>query len=471
METILISSRPKRRSVCLALASAALACSVVSLPNEARAEKTLTKTDAFEVYIDGRAGAFFSWAFGDGVPQPHYELDPNGVAVQTHTAKGGGWSSTEEGRLSDDPVLAAQGKYAQGETSMMRIRSGFIGNILGLGVRAPLGTNTVSAYLQFWAFSENEARGKTNINFVDARQGYAKVEGPWGSVIAGRTRGLFSRGAADIDVQYAHKYGVGFPNRIDSNGPTSGQVGFGVMGSGFVSGLIYGTPRLAGFQLNAGVFDPVQLNAGGWTRTKFLRPEAELTYELSFADTGKLVLFGNGTYQDLYRSDYCPPQTDMNPFPCEETAYGVGYGGRFEFGPARLGLTGFTGRGLGLGYALQNDDASIDPQNNLREFDGYYGQTMFVLGPVDLFAGAGTVRVFLTDADKERQPSPADPTGMTLIIPNSVIKSTLGINGGVVFHASDSLHFDVDYFRAQADWYLGEKRVIHAINGGMTVTW
>src|SRR5690606_20788986 len=101
----------------------------------------------------------------------------------------------------------------------------------------------------------------------------------------------------------------------------------------------------------------------------------------------------------------------------------------------------------------------------------YYGQTMFVLGPVDLFAGAGTVRVFLTDADKERQPSPADPTGMTLIIPNSVIKSTLGINGGVVFHASDSLHFDVDYFRAQADWYLGEKRVIHAINGGMTVTW
>jgi hypothetical protein len=454
------------------VASSALAATVFCVANDAHAEKILAETKDFSVYIDGRVGGFFSWAFGDGAPQPAYAIDPNGNPIQIHTVKGGVWSATEEGRLSDDPVLAAQNIPAQGKVNMMRVRSGFISNILGVGLRMPLTETTmVSTYVQFWAFAENEARYKTHTNFLDARQGYGKIEGPWGSFIAGRTRGLFSRGATDIDVQYGHKYGVGFPNKIDSNGPTAGMIGFGVMGSGFVSGLIYGTPKLAGFQLNAGIFDPVQLSAGGWTRSKYVRPEAELTYELDFSDTGKVILFGNGVYQDVYKNEYCQPKSDTNPFPCDETAWGAGYGGRLEIGPARLGVTGFKGKGLGLGYALQNDDASIDPQNNLRDFDGYYGQTMFVFNPVDVFAGVGMVRVFLTDADKERVPSPADPTGATMIVPFSVIKRSLGINAGVVYHLSDFLHLDADYFRAQADWYLGEKRVINAVNAGMTVTW
>jgi hypothetical protein len=34
-----------------------------------------------------------------------------------------------------------------------------------------------------------------------------------------------------------------------------------------------------------------------------------------------------------------------------------------------------------------------------------------------------------------------------------------------------SVHFDVDYMRAEANWYLGEQQVIHVLNSGMTLTW
>ena len=117
---------------------------------------------------------------------------------------------------------------------------------------------TVTGYISIWAFIESTAQSKSNTNQADVRQGYAKLEGPWGSFLAGRTRTLFSRGATDIDVLYAHRWGVGFPGAtaIDSNGPTAGQVGFGVMGSGFAAALIYGTPVLGGFHLNIGAFDP-----------------------------------------------------------------------------------------------------------------------------------------------------------------------------------------------------------------------
>src|SRR5438445_752311 len=83
---------------------------------------------------------------------------------------------------------------------------------------------------------------------TDARQGYAKVEGPWGALTVGRMRTLFSRGATDIDVMYAHRWGVGWPGKLDNNGPSTGMLGFGVLGSGFSSGVIYGTPKQHGLQ-------------------------------------------------------------------------------------------------------------------------------------------------------------------------------------------------------------------------------
>ena len=46
-----------------------------------------------------------------------------------------------------------------------------------------------------------------------------------------------------------------------------------------------------------------------------------------------------------------------------------------------------------------------------------------------------------------------------------------GLFGGVVYHVRPWLHLDVDGFRAEAAWYLGEKQVVYIANSGMTLTW
>ena len=51
------------------------------------------------------------------------------------------------------------------------------------------------------------------------------------------------------------------------------------------------SPRDGRFIENIGVFDPIQLPGnGGWNRTKYARPEAELTFEHKLGGIGKIVL-------------------------------------------------------------------------------------------------------------------------------------------------------------------------------------
>jgi hypothetical protein len=412
-------------------------------PGSALAEKTLLKTNDWEVYTDGRVGAFLSYARGDGLPQPTRDAAGN----QIHDVSGGGMN----GQAERD--LLPNGGLTQGTIERWRVRSGFIGNILGVGVRGAIDEHTkISAYIQIWAYIESEQQRKNKPNPADLRVGYMKLEGPWGSVVAGRQRTLFSRGATDIDVLYAHRYGVGFPGAIDSNGPTSGHVGFGVLGSGWSAGMVYATPPLAGLTLSLGIFDPIALQ-GAWTRTKLPRGETELTFEQPFADLGKVVLFGNGAYQDLYKQD----SRDSTK------AWGFGLGGRVEVGPVHLGVAMHKGTGLGLNYALEASDATLDAVGNLRRGDGYYVQSQVVLGQVDLSAGWGITRVFLNDEDNA-----LDVNGN---IPHSVVKSQMGISAGVVYHVRPWWHLDVDYFRADFSWFLGEKQVVNIFNGGTTFTW
>ncbi len=55
-------------------------------PGSALAEKTLLKTNDWEVYTDGRVGAFLTYARGDGLPQPARDAAGN----QIHDISGPG---------------------------------------------------------------------------------------------------------------------------------------------------------------------------------------------------------------------------------------------------------------------------------------------------------------------------------------------------------------------------------------------
>ena len=95
---------------------------------------------------------------------------------------------------------------------------------------------------------------------------------------------------------------------------------------------------------------------------------------------------------------------------------------------------------------------------NLRKSDGYYVQSQVVVHKFDFFAGWGIARIFMTDLDR-------NTVGL------SVIKHQMGINGGVVYNLTPSLHIDLEYFRASAEWFLGEKQTLNCGATGMIFNW
>src|SRR4051812_18294220 len=173
----------------------------------ALAEVTIVKGDSWDVYAAGRVAAFFTYGFGDAYPVP---LAPMGKLVP-----GGG---VENGRNGRDlvPKLGADGApdpTQQGTLSMMRVRSGYIPNVLSLGFRKHLGReNTLKGQVSIWGTIESapvnnalagtgqfpRAGGRSGPLRADLREGYLQVEGPWGGVTGGRFMSLFSRGIAEI---------------------------------------------------------------------------------------------------------------------------------------------------------------------------------------------------------------------------------------------------------------------------------
>jgi len=413
----------------------------------AQAELTLVKTDGgFEFFTEGRLGGFFEGVKGDTLPTA---FDQNGNPTPTigdgGIAIGGLYGTLPMGAIS------------QGKVESTRIRSGFLSNILAFGLRRKLTENTtVTGYLSIWANIESENERKYVPVFPDAREGYVRVEGPAGTLLVGRTLTLFSRGATEIDFLYAHRYGVGSPAGFDSQGPSGGFVGYGVIANGFGAGIQYATPSFHGLMLTAGYFDPNRFVGLYWDRTKLGRPEAEATFDRPLGNIGKVHLFANGAFQKVYATG-----SDRS-----DSVWGVGAGGRIEISVLRLGVAGHTGRGLGFDYAFDGSNAVLEITNSqaLRKFDGYYVQSMVVLGQVDVSLGAGATQVHEVPAD-------VVPNPMTNMVATSVLKRRMGIAGGVVYHFSDFLHFDIDYFRAQADWWLGQRQVVNTINSGVTLTW
>jgi hypothetical protein len=420
-------------------------CAVVLSSRTASAEVPIVKSDGWELYTTGRVGIFFADANGDSNPVP-----PMGV---NESFTDGGFPVNKDGMPSQMGV--------QAKVHNMRLRSGFVPNVFAIGLRRQVTDYTVlTAHMALWATVDTEGQRKTDNLFAWVQEWYLKLEGPWGSVVAGRALDLFSRGATQNDYMYLHGYGLGFPGNSESNpnGPAPGLIGFGVMAAFFSSGVAYATPSLAGLQNTAGVYDPTPL-PGGYEATRYPRFEDELTYDLVTPKL-KLHLFANGEYQSVYLSG-----SNRNA-----TSYGVGYGGRVELGNLHLGLAGHWGKGLGLFFALEPDNVSVSSSTfELRTFDGYSAVAQYVAGRFDINAGWGVSRVFRLGSDDTALPTLA------------VLKYQMANALALVYHARSYLHFSLDLMRMQAQWFAapalvnagdtGAHQVVYFTNLGVTVTW
>jgi hypothetical protein len=452
----------------------------------ARADVTLLEKDDWTVFTNGRIQGFFSYANGGGYPEPF--VDKNGKSVSLW---GGGVNRSDA--LVDvepsGPVENPDGSFTPanyGKINEMRFRSGFVGNVLGFGVKKQLNANTfVQGYFALAATIQPPSRRKYTKVYPDAREGHMQISGPWGSVRAGRMLTLLGRGNTEITYLYGYAYGLGFPGSVSEKSepfPTAGHVGFGVLGNGFGAGASYDTPSLAGLQATFAIFDANTYPNNGWERARWPRPEVELTWQKEFGTSARVKVFANAALQKLYRDQESR----------DTTVKGAGYGARVEVGPVHLGLAGHYGEGIGFNYAFEPSDAMSDqvPRGaTLRTVDGYYGQLQVVLGAFDLQAGAGVSRVHLLDTDRtdmaDDDMNPATPAGDDDGAPGAdstgftPIRQQLGLSAGVVYHVGKNLHLDLDYFNANYQWYDtapksphgAPEQKIHFVNAGATFDW
>ena len=444
----------------VATAAIASALSAVGYSRTAAAEVTLVKPengkDGFEVYTSGRVGAFISWAKGDNMPVAPRTAD--GPAYNYIDAGGTGVTDTDG---ISDPIYGPDGTtvvgHTQGTVDSMRVRSGFVGNTLGLGVRRKLNDwAKVNAFTSIWSIVESPARRKYFPNYADVREGWLKIEGPWGSFLAGKALTLYNRGATEANFLYLHGYGLGYPASISGSGPAAGMIGFGILASTFSGGLVYTTPSLAGLQLAAGVYDPASLPGTRLERTGWARPEAELTFDQPLSTFGKIHVYVNGTIQNLY------VKQDTDSF--KGTAKGIGAGARLELGPVHLAGGMHAGKGLGLTFALEQSPSTLDADSNFRSSSGFYGMGQVVVSKFDFNVGVGQTRLQPLASDLSAAPGAVLPAF-------SLIRTQTGYAGAVVFHAASWLHFDVDVMHADFRWTLKDKQLINFYNAGTTMTW
>ena len=449
------------------------------LPRSAKAEITLVEKDGWSVFINGRIQAFLNYNRGTGFPQNVQDANGNTVT----TLQGGG-VHRDEAQVWLPKVTA---NNDPGIVQELRIRSGFVGNVLGFGIKKQITKDTqVLGYTSVTTYIDSTNRRKYLEVRPDWRQGFLQISAPWGSLTAGRDLVLFSRGATEISYLYGFKYGLGWVGSVSSlsgSGPGAGHCGFGVLCNGFGAGISYTTPSLGGAQLQIGAYDAQMLPGSAlWERTMWPRAEGEAWYEMKLEGLGMFKLFVNGAFQKLYK---------LNSTGNVNIA-GVGFGGRGEFGPVKLGLAAHHGTGIGMDFALQPTEAVYHPTHPdrlLRTFEGGYAQLMVSpLKTFDVMAGAGITRVKLLEEDTTDQTdsdmNPATPAANDDGDPNLAdpiahipIKHQIGISGGVAYHFTDYLHVQFEYFRAMYEWFApspsppgvgGPTQSFHVVNAGIT---
>jgi porin-like protein len=417
----------------------------------AKAEIPLVQYHGWDFSMDGRVNAFISFATGDGLPTG--EPDFTGAGTED--------TSTSTGQLRST-----------------RIRNGFLMSVLGFtGVKQINPNLKVTARVGIW-MNASGSRTQNVAGEVDPRELYLKLEGPWGSVLAGSELEIFGRGGILVDMRIAHEYGLGYPCSIrDASGGACGMTGFGAPFPGYNPGFVYATPVLGGLQLSVGIYDPATIDNAALDRAPLPRFDAELKYEYKEA----IRVFGSGFWQAL-EGTVQNTTTGTGEKDLHVNGWGVQAGAMLSLGPIMLGGAAYEGSGFSPIAALDESPLPADASGVLRDSRGAFGLGAILVDALKLKV-AGGVGVFHLDKNKNdvgTMDSTGAPTNPQLIQQN------LGITVGL-YQTTEPVRFALEYFRQESTWYplgvasatnpmvtvraMTPQQNVDFFNAGMSVVW
>ena len=254
---------------------------------------------------DGRVNAFLSVAEGDRAPR-RPAAEPGRRQPRRHRLQQQPALVAHSQRLPHEHPRLHSSKSRSAPTSRSRRASGLWMNITG-------------------------SRTKNIPGLVDPRELYGKLEGRWGSFLAGSDLSLFGRGATLMDQQIAHDFGLGSPCDVEfASGGGCGMTGFGEPFPGFEPGFVYATPNLGGLQLSVGAYDPATISNAQLNRAPVPRVEGEASYAIKniAARVHQRVLAGAGGHRpgdhrgrdDVSRRTCTPTAGAFRPGPWSRSA-------------------------------------------------------------------------------------------------------------------------------------------------------
>jgi hypothetical protein len=304
-----------------------------------------------------------------------------------------GFYTHDKGQLAGPNTAVAGGVVSQGGNSSS-IRNGLLPGFLKFDITTRQAGWDIGAHFGMYpginsatyanggganSGGQNTALQTAGIDF---RQTYMTIGKPGlGEFKLGRDIGLFGSEGILNDITLL---AVGSPGGNAAPANTSlGRIGAGYIYTDFQPQITYTSPKLAGFQVTAGVFEPLQSLTGPGENNASPGFQGKIVYDGKF-DAVSLRAWLSGITQRHNRLD------GVN-----YTGQGFDTGARLGYGP--ITLTGYYYKASGLGTTALNL-FDTDTFGRRRGSEGYYLQAMGTLGKFSLGGSYGESRLSYANA-------------------------------------------------------------------------
>jgi len=281
---------------------------------------------------------------------------------------------------------------------------------------------------------------------LDVRQVYATFGNKdIGTFLIGRQIGLFG---ADVILNDMTLLGVGGPGGAASAAPgntTLGGIGLGYIYTDWLAQINYTTPDFAGFNVTAGIFNPINSLTNGDATEPKKAPgfHGKVTWTLPIADGTKLYASATFITQE---QDYVGPV--IGPY----SYTGTGYDIFAKLDVQAFEVFGYYYHGSGIGttglFAYSDDGLG-----HKRDSDGYMAQATYKFGPVKLGVNYGDSR--LDQASGEVNPT--------------LVRSNRKATGGVYYSLTKNLTLLGEYSNEKDENQLGDTNTSNTFNIGAFV--
>ncbi len=440
-------------SLKLATTIAGFSLGLLLAPSQASADVVFYEKEGWSVYTRGLIASHYQLAIGD--PDP----------TTTHGVLVGGKILTPSvtdscGEMEPNPAMPGTTR-CRPTLTLSRIRSGFIGTQLGVGVRRIITPDVKVDSLIAINLADISSNRNQDINKpVDVREAWAHVSTPVGTFKVGRQFMIFGSGSAPV-VLISHKYSVGNPCFVNFPTIACASVGAGPMYAGFDAQLRYETPRFVGLQFQTAVADPWV--GPDFQITPYPRVDAELNFDQSFGEGIRARVFVEGIFQEVRRRNSTT----------NELKKGQVVGG---FGSAIVDVAGFAiggggwqckGCGTRQVFEVGVDGANplaFDKIFDLRTSRGFFGNAGYTFMDFTLAAGAGAAFVRPTNNDATELVGGTPSTSVSVLHSSTEFHTTLT-------YKWDTLVFSAEYMRWANKWHYGEKQDVNYGGAGANYFW